>query len=118
MLVLPLSGTSSSQAIGFLSQFDAFLLIFEGMILFFYLHGMHEVTAARASVRRLVKGDLAAAFWGGVVIVGLLIPFMFEVLWKEGMVAIWVASLCGLLGGIYGRYVVITGVVKAPLNAE
>ena len=28
------------------------------------------------------------------------------------------ASLCGLVGGFYVRYVVVSGAVKAPLNAD
>jgi len=58
-----------------LSQFDAFVLLFEALVIFFYLHGMHEVTAARASVRRVVRGDLSLPFWVGIVLVGLVIPF-------------------------------------------
>lgn len=118
IIVLFISEPSGSQWIALLDQFDAFILIFEGMVLFFYLHGMHEVTAARASVRRLLKGDLSIAFWVGVVLFGLVIPFVFEVFFGTGSLSILIASLCGLVGGIYVRYVVISGAVKAPLNAE
>ena len=117
VLVLMLLGPSTPQVIGFLSQFDAFLLIFEGMILFFYLHGMHEVTAARASARRLIRGDLAGPFWVGVVLIGLAVPFVLEISWADHPVAVFLACLSGLIGGIYVRYVVVTGAVKAPLNA-
>jgi len=118
VLVLLLAGLSAPQTIGSLSQFDAFLLVFEGMVLFFYLHGMHEVTAARASVRRLVRGDLAGPFWIGVVLIGLALPFLLEVSWGDRLFAVLLASLSGLIGGICVRYVVVTGAVKAPLNAE
>jgi polysulfide reductase chain C len=118
VLVLFFSGISAPQVIGPLSQFDAFLLVFEGMVLFFYLHGMHEVTAARASVRRLVSGDLATAFWIGVVLIGLALPFLLEISWGDHPFAVLLASLSGLIGGICVRYVVVTGAVKAPLNAE
>ncbi|MGD0916451.1 MAG: NrfD/PsrC family molybdoenzyme membrane anchor subunit [Thermodesulfobacteriota bacterium] len=117
ILLLLLSGVSPSESISLLSQFDTFLILFEALILFFYLHGMHEVTAARASVRRLVRGDLSAAFWGGVVLIGLVIPFVFEALWGSGFFMILIACLCGLAGGIYVRYVVVSGAVKAPLSA-
>jgi polysulfide reductase chain C len=118
ILILFLSGGTESQVVSLLSQFDVFLLIFEAMILFFYLHGMHEVTAARASVRRLLGGDLATSFWVGVVIIGLLIPFVLEAFWGGETIPILMASLCGLVGGIYVRYIVVSGAVKAPLNAE
>jgi polysulfide reductase chain C len=118
IFVLLLSGLPVDEEIGLLSRIDLFLILFEGLILFFYLHGMHEVTAARASVRRLIKEDLSAAFWGGVVGLGLLIPFLIEVFLAERVFAIVMACLCGLLGGIFVRYVVVNGAVKAPLNAE
>ena len=118
ILMLLIAGYANHQAIGILSRFDAFLILFEGMILFFYLHGMHEVTAGRASVRRVVRGDLSAAFWIGVVLLGLVIPFVFELFWGSEAFQIALASLCGLVGGVYVRYVVVSGAVKAPLNAE
>lgn len=117
ILLLLFSGVSPSESVRLLSQFDTYLLLFEALILFFYLHGMHEVTAARASVRRLVRGDLSFAFWGGVVLIGLMIPFVLEVLQRSGFFVIIMACLCGLVGGIYVRYVVVSGAVKAPLSA-
>jgi len=117
ILFLLASGPPVRQEIGLLSQIDLFLLLFEALVFAFYLHGMHEVTAARASVRRLIKGDLSAAFWGGVVLIGLVIPFLVEAFWA-GRAFLLFGCLCGLVGGIYVRYVVVTGAVKAPLNAE
>ncbi len=116
--VLALAGTPDPQVVGALSHFDAFLIVFEGMILFFYLHGMHEVTAARASVRRLVRGDLAGSFWIGVALIGLVVPFVLEILGGSHLFIVLLASLSGLIGGICVRYVVVSGAVKAPLNAE
>jgi polysulfide reductase chain C len=118
IFVLLLSGLPVDEEISLLSRIDLFLILFEGLILFFYVHGMHEVTAARASVRRLIRDDLSSAFWGGVVGLGLLIPFLVEVFLADRVFAIVMACLCGLLGGIFVRYVVVAGAVKAPLNAE
>ena len=118
IIILLLLGVSVDGEIDLLRQIDLFLILFEGLILFFYLHGMHEVTAARASVQRLVKEDLSAAFWGGVVLIGLVTPFLSEVFLGEMVFAIVLACLCGLVGGIYVRYVVVNAAVKAPLNAE
>ena len=111
-------GVTSSPFITMLGQFDAFVLLFEALIIFFYLHGMHEVTAARASVRRVVRGDLSIPFWVGIVLVGLVIPFLLEVIWGGQPFPMALASLCGLAGGYYVRYVVVSAAVKAPLNAD
>lgn len=118
IFVLLLSGLPVDEEIELLSQIDLFVILFEGLIFFFYLHGMHEVTAARASVRRLINGDLSAAFWGGVVVIGLVIPFFLEVFMADRIFGIVPACICGLVGGVYVRYVVVNGAVKAPLNAE
>jgi polysulfide reductase chain C len=118
LILLLLSGLSVNEEISLLSRIDLFVIVFEGLIFFFYIHGMHEVTAARASVRRLIKDDLSSAFWGGVVGLGLLVPFLVEVFLAERVFAIVMACLCGLLGGIFVRYVVVNCAVKAPLNAE
>ena len=118
ILILFLSDIPVRREIALLSQIDLFLLLFEALVFLFYLQGMHEVTAARASVRRLIKGDLSASFWGGVVLIGLVIPFLVEAFWAGRGLPILFGSLCGLVGGIYVRYVVVNGAVKAPLNAE
>jgi len=118
ILILFLSDIPVRREIALLSQIDLFLLLFEALVFLFYLQGMHEVTAARASVRRLIKGDLSASFWGGVVVIGLLIPFLLEAFMADRIFGIVLASICGLVGGIYVRYVVVNGAVKAPLNAE
>ncbi len=118
ILILLLSGLTAHEEIGLLGQIDVFFILFEALVFFFYLHGMHEVTAARASVRRLVKGDLSSAFWGGVVLIGLVIPFLLEISWPDRVLPVLLACLCGLAGGIFVRYVVVTGAVKAPLSAE
>jgi polysulfide reductase chain C len=118
IFILLLSGLPVDEEIDLLSRIDLFVILFEGLIFFFYLHGMHEVTAARASVRRLINGDLSAAFWGGVVVIGLVIPFLLEAFMADRIFGIALASICGLVGGIYVRYVVVNGAVKAPLNAE
>ena len=117
ILSLLLSGNASGQWISILGQSDAFLLLFEALIIIFYLHGMHEVTAARASVQRLVKGDLSIPFWVGVILIGLVIPFLFEIILGGEPFAMALAGLCGLLGGVYVRYVVVSGAVKEPLHA-
>jgi formate-dependent nitrite reductase membrane component NrfD len=118
VLVLILSDNSNGQWIGVLTHLDAFLLLFEALIIIFYLHGMHEVTAARASVQRLLKRDLSVPFWVGVILIGLIIPFLFEIMWGDKLFAMVLASLCGLVGGLFVRYVVISGAVKEPLNTE
>ncbi|NPV09577.1 MAG: polysulfide reductase NrfD [Anaerolineae bacterium] len=59
----------------------------------------------------LVTGSLSPWFWGGVVVVGLLVPFGLELYSARKMMApLMIAStLCVLLGGLVLRMVVVIG---------
>lgn len=113
-----LLGYIGVEALTLITKIDLLLLILEGLIIFFYLHGMHEVFAARASVRRLLSGDLSFSFWVGVVFVGIIIPFFFEILAGNSYTMILIGSLAGLVGGFYIRYIVVSAAEKTPLNVN
>jgi formate-dependent nitrite reductase membrane component NrfD len=60
----------------------------------------------------LVGGSLALWFWLGVVLVGLVVPFVLEVLAlkaKEAAALVLVSTVCVLLGGLALRAVVAIG---------
>lgn len=82
------------------------------LYLYVMLNGPSEV--ARASAEALAFGVLAPMFWGGFVLLGLVIPIVIVVLlaWK-GRTAAFInlyaplmilASLCVLIGGVFMRY--------------
>ena len=95
-----------------LATIDLPLIILEMFILLFYLQGSHRVPESRASVRLLLVGEIAPMFWWGVALVGLIAPLVFDLL----DLAI-VASICGIVGGLFLRYVVLAGGIHAPLRA-
>lgn len=115
-LILVSWGNLQEGVLKTLNQIDILLIIFEGLIIFLYLHGMHEVVAARASVKRIIKGDLSYAFWVGVVVIGIILPLFIEIL--GGNKSLIIACLAGLIGGFYVRFVVVSGAEKTPLNAS
>lgn len=118
LLTLLLTDASSYQWITILTRFDILVILLEALIIFLYLHGMHEITAARISAQRLLKGDLSMPFWIGVIFIGLFIPLLFEIVWRDKLLALVLASFCGLIGGIYVRYVIVSGAVKEPIHME
>jgi len=72
--------------------------------------------AARESAQALVLGVLAPAFWLGVVIVGVLVPMLlgFLLLKKEDKRLSAAAAVCGLLGALILRILVIqAGIFEA-----
>lgn len=115
-LILITWGSLQETILKTLIQIDMLLIILEGLIIFLYLHGMHEVIAARASVRKIIKGDLSYPFWIGIVAVGIFLPFFIEIFGGENSLII--ASLAVLIGGFYIRFVVVSAAEKTPLNAD
>lgn len=74
--------------------------------------------AARASALALLAGELAPAFWLGVVIVGVIVPMFlgFLLLRKENPKLGMAAAVCYLLGALILRTLVIQAGIFAPLR--
>lgn len=71
------------------------LLAANALLLLIYVWGMATATAAaRESVRRLLSGECRLSFWGGVVGVGLVLPFVAVALVMQGNIA---ADLAGAI---------------------
>lgn len=108
-----------------LQRLDAYVILGELFILFAYLNiSLWSQPGASESARRLISGDLAGAFWIGVVIVGLIIPFIILVGYtlrrkEETTPVIVMSSLAGwltLIGALILRYLILhAGVIPAPL---
>lgn len=72
------------------------LLAVNALLLLIYMWGMATATAAaRESVRRLLSGECCLSFWGGVVGVGLVLPFVVVVFTMHGNLA------AGLAGAVW-----------------
>jgi polysulfide reductase chain C len=123
ILVSSLAGAAHGGPIATLVRADVFLIALEVVVLGFYLQATHRVPESRASARIVLSGSVAPLFWFGVVIVGLAIPLALEV-WgtaagaESGVsAATVVAAICGLIGGLCLRQVVLRGGIQAPLRA-
>lgn len=68
-----------TESIHALSRIDVPFIVTELLVLFFLLLIMSASgTVAAESARFLVSGDYAVAFWLGLVVIGLLLPFILE----------------------------------------
>ena len=67
---------------------------------------------SRASARLVLIGEVAPLFWWGVAVLGLLAPLVLDIL--NATVA---ACVCGIVGGLILRQVVLSGGIHAPLRA-
>lgn len=101
-----------------LAKFGAVLPVVEAFVLFCMLAIVAMGTPeGAASVASMVNGKFALAFWGGLVVVGLLMPFAIEVYNLRGgnhnKVVDCVAHAGVLVGGFMLRYLVIAAAVVA-----
>ncbi|MDP2728543.1 MAG: NrfD/PsrC family molybdoenzyme membrane anchor subunit, partial [Dehalococcoidia bacterium] len=94
-------------------------IIFLGMYLFTMLY---STPGAKEAVRILAAGELSLVFWGGVVVVGLLLPLALGTSVYWGLVAapqvpalMAAAGLLELLGGFLLRYSLLRVGVFAPV---
>jgi len=86
---------------GLLINAEYFLLIFNLLLLGFYLFNMSQFhLAARGSVQLLLRGAYAFSFLGLVLVVGLFGAFLFSVIqtWTHWPLIIALVSVCELIG--------------------
>ncbi len=108
-----------------LQRLDLYVMLGELFILFVYLNiALWGPPGIRESAKLLISGDLAALFWIGVVIIGLVIPIL--ILWgytlrikEETKQVVYASALAGwlvLIGAFILRYVILTaGIIAVPL---
>jgi polysulfide reductase chain C len=119
-LIASLGGAAHAGPIAFLARIDMLLIILEMFVLGFYLQATHRVPESRASAELVLFGDVAPLFWWGVAVLGLVAPLvlcLLNVFTLDG--ATWVAllgSVCGIIGGLCLRQVVLSGGIHAPLR--
>lgn len=94
-------------------KFDVVLIVIEVILLAaLMLLSANGHPAAAASVEILTTGFFALPFWGLVVVVGMIVPFVLEALvrsHKPSIIAL--CSLALLIGGVTLRYsIVVAGV--------
>jgi formate-dependent nitrite reductase membrane component NrfD len=105
----------------FLAKVDGILVLLEIMCLTFYFIIIAKAgAAASASTHMIISGSLAAAFWLGVVVIGLLIPFILEfktfkaTAAKLNVAQTAITGICLLIGGLALRYIILAaGIYEA-----
>jgi formate-dependent nitrite reductase membrane component NrfD len=122
ILIASLMGAGYAGPIASLVRINILLILVEIFVLGFCLQATHRVPESRASARLVLTGTVAPLFWLGVAILGLLIPLVSQLLGAfalEGAgagTAALVASISGLLGGLFLRQVILSGGIQRPLR--
>ena len=74
----------------------------------------YESTAARDSVMRIIRGNIAPVFWLGVILLGIVIP-VIVLFTSTASAALIIAAVCAIVGGVALRYVILKAGVYSPL---
>lgn len=94
-----------------LAAADSLLIVLEVLCLTAYAVWAVDASGVEASVRALATGRLSLALWGGVVLCGLLLPFVLEGAVRRGVTGRRTALLCAALlvlaGGLSLRFVAV-----------
>ncbi len=112
ILIAVLAGQPHDGPIAQLARADVLLIVLEMFVLAFYLQATHRTPESRASAELVLRGPIAPLFWWGVALLGLIAPLVFDML-DVAMLA----SVCGIIGGLCLRQVVLSGGIHAPLRA-
>lgn len=98
------------DGVGALLPLDALLVAVElaaliGLVASSLLRG----DAPEAAALQLLTGPLAAAFWGGVVVLGLIVPLSVDFICRSScrLMPAAVGAACTLIGGIALRFVLL-----------
>jgi formate-dependent nitrite reductase membrane component NrfD len=88
---------------------DLALIAAEGVtVVSLLVYGLTSGLAMRRAVLLLMSGDLAVSFWFGVVLLGLVVPFVLELRRRRSrLVSELAAALLVLMGGFLLRYVIV-----------
>lgn len=105
-VVLTGSSEEFASTLRRMQKIDAVVIACELVVLVLFVASAYVGSeTARLSAGRLVQGDLAAAFWGFAVVLGLIVPLVCEMLnGKAGMRSAVVAGILVLVGGFFLRW--------------
>jgi formate-dependent nitrite reductase membrane component NrfD len=103
-LLLFLGGGSAGEAWAKLKRADRFAIIFELVVLALFL------VVVGSAGRPVMSGAFAPLFWGGLVVVGLLIPLALEFVGHGARMLGVVSAVLVLIGGFVLRYVMVMSI--------
>lgn len=95
------------------------LVVYAVFVAIYFWVATYSSVTARDSAVRVLRGNIAPAFWLGVVLLGIIIPFFMVAplsLADNTSTAVFaVAAVCAIIGGVMLRYVILKGGLYSPL---
>jgi polysulfide reductase chain C len=110
------AGTGIPEAAHSVMRAEQFLVLAEAIVLaLFIVMRNRSGEAGELSVRMLATGRLKLIFWGGIVALGMLFPFILEQIYNrfpDYPALIFIGGACLLTGGFFLRYAIVKGGIK------
>jgi formate-dependent nitrite reductase membrane component NrfD len=103
-LIMFATGQSAGEGWGKLKRADHISMVLEAVLL------IALVGLLGAAAKPLISGHFAPLFWGGLVVVGLVVPFILDFVGHRARVVGALAAALVLIGGFVLRYVVLMSV--------
>jgi len=121
-ILLGISLGDSGSQLNTIENITRITLISFAVILIVYLwNATYSSTAAKNSVVRMLGGNIAAVFWTGVVLLGVIIPIVISlVTYFSGEASsglLLTAVISEIIGGLSLRYVILKGGTYIPLTS-
>ena len=103
-LLLFVSGEAAGEGWGKVKRADRYSMIIELVILVLFLGLLGSAAAP------ITTGAFAPAFWGGLVIAGLLVPLALDFIGPRAKSAALLSAVLVLVGGFFLRYVILMSI--------
>jgi formate-dependent nitrite reductase membrane component NrfD len=95
------------------------LLINAALIVIYLLVALRKDPVGKQSVLLNIKGGIAKIFWPGVIILGIIIPFLvalFGIITEESAPGLIITgTICEVLGGMLLRYCILKSAIYSPI---
>ena len=117
--VLEIASPKTAEFVTRLESADMILIIAEAIAIYLYLTLVFDRAPEAASL--LLTGKLSRLFWGGFLVVGLLVPMVIEYfasMMHEGVsqsLVTLVAGVLVLIGGFLMRLLILAAGIRSPL---
>jgi formate-dependent nitrite reductase membrane component NrfD len=120
-ILMGISLGGSAAQINTIENMTRITLIAFAVILIVYLwNTTYSNVAARDAVARLLGGNIAAIFWIGVVVLGVIIPIVISIVSyyiEASSPLLLTAVVTEIIGGLSLRYIILKGGIYIPLTS-
>jgi formate-dependent nitrite reductase membrane component NrfD len=118
------SGLLSQEETAFkiLTRVEQFFVVIEALVLYIYLLKRYKLSEqGKDSVRLLLFGEKRLIFWGGIVSLGLIFPFILEIFYSLSPDRLWLIFSSGIIllcGGFFLRLGLLSAGIKDKIPMQ